>query len=104
VFHVGDAVRKVRRQQRISLRKMGNLTGLDKGTISAFERGKKTTEIKTMEMLAVVLGMHPSKLYENVTDLAQPEPHARGEPKPNPQKGRDPKFRVVKPQRKIAER
>lgn len=72
VFHIGDVVRKLRKERDISLIEFAALTGLDKGTISELERGKSNPKAETLEAAAKGLGLSDTgALYARLRDLTR---------------------------------
>jgi transcriptional regulator with XRE-family HTH domain len=65
VFHLGDAIRKVRKEAGLSQTKLGKLAGLNKETISKVERGKGLHH-STLEDIAQALSTTPQYLLSLV--------------------------------------
>jgi transcriptional regulator with XRE-family HTH domain len=62
VFHVGDVIRKLRQQQHLGVKELAANAGLNKGTVSAVERGENYTK-ETIEALAAGLNVAVSELF-----------------------------------------
>lgn len=68
MFNVGDVVRKLRQERGWGVVELSERAGVDKGTISALERGKDF-RAQTLEAIASALGMTVPKIYEYIAAI-----------------------------------
>lgn len=59
---VGGAVRRLREEQGLSQRELGDRVGLDRNHISRIEVGSTNIALDTMEKIAIALGVTPANL------------------------------------------
>jgi transcriptional regulator with XRE-family HTH domain len=59
---LGDNVKKLRQESRLSQSELAAELAVDKSYISNIENGKKNPTLKTIEKIAQVLGVSPDKL------------------------------------------
>jgi transcriptional regulator with XRE-family HTH domain len=77
LFHIGDVVRKWREQRtpRTSAEALARLAGIDKNTVSRFERTGKAQPDK-IERIVAALGRTMQELYAALSDDVSPEDRA----------------------------
>lgn len=61
----GLAVRKFRKEKRLTLVQLAEICEVDYTTISKIERGLLNTTVSMVSILAKALKVHPSKLFED---------------------------------------
>lgn len=79
VFHVGDIIRKVRKEKGLSIPKLAMMAQVNKATLSSLERGESNYEKETLSRVARSLGMTAESLLRLVPDVdvtASPTPRA----------------------------
>jgi transcriptional regulator with XRE-family HTH domain len=64
VFGLGDVLRKYRKKRKLSLEQLDALTGINKGTISALERGEGNPTVQTLTTLATALDVPLYVLFQ----------------------------------------
>jgi len=62
--NIGDNFKKIRKQKKLSLRKIEAITGVDHSWIGKFEKGLINFEIDTLHRLIDGLTIHPKKLFD----------------------------------------
>ncbi len=60
----GEALRRVRRERALSLRELGELSGVAFDAINKLELGKRAAQPRTIRKLAVALGVEPRELMK----------------------------------------
>lgn len=68
VFHVGDVIRKLRQAQGLGVKELAEKSKLNKGTVSAVERGESFKK-ETIEALAAALGVRVGQLYAPLSNV-----------------------------------
>lgn len=68
VFHVGDVIRKLRLRQQMGVKELALKSKLNKGTVSAVERGENFKK-ETIEALAAGLGVSVTQLYAPLSNM-----------------------------------
>lgn len=64
----GDAMRNARRRKKVSQMGLFVATGLNRGFISALERGLKKPTLRTVIRVANGIGVHPNELMQGTLD------------------------------------
>jgi transcriptional regulator with XRE-family HTH domain len=57
VLDVGQHLRELRAEQRLSIRSLAKLSGLNANTLSLIENGKSSPSVSTLQQLAIALGV-----------------------------------------------
>lgn len=65
----GQALREARERVRLSQEALGHAAGRHRTYVSHLERGLSSPSVKTLFLLAEVLGTTPSKLLRRVEEL-----------------------------------
>jgi transcriptional regulator with XRE-family HTH domain len=65
---LGDAMRRARRRMKISQMRLLSATGLNRGFISAMERGLQNPSLRTIIRVANGIGVHPNDLVQGTLD------------------------------------
>src|SRR5581483_4223817 len=73
VFHIGDVIRKLRKQRGSDLRDVAERAQMSMTTLSELERGVGNQRKDTIERVAKVLGTTVPKLYAQLTAMATNE-------------------------------
>lgn len=58
-------IKEIRENKKISLRKLGRLTGIPHNTISNYENNKRKISLKNAILIAKILEIKIEELYEN---------------------------------------
>jgi transcriptional regulator with XRE-family HTH domain len=74
VFHVGDVIRKLRKDRGWTLADLVEKSGVSKMTISTLERNQGNYKRETLESLAAALGKTTAELHAMVRGLQAAEP------------------------------
>lgn len=75
---VGVKLRELRKQKKLSLRNLADLTGLNINTISLMENGKISPSVSTLQRLSTALDVTISVFFEE-TSVSKPVIYTRGE-------------------------
>lgn len=59
---IGDNIRRIRKEKRITQKKLAEMTGLTNVVINYYEHGVKNPTIETVRKIAEALGVEPEKL------------------------------------------
>ena len=65
---IGDKVKALRKQNRMSLRALAEATGLSKTTLGDLESGNKNPSLETVEKIAGAFGLSVAELLQETTD------------------------------------
>ena len=66
---IGENIRRIRREKKITQKKLAEMTGLTNVVINYYEHGAKNPTIETVRKIAEALGVEPEKLTgEKLTD------------------------------------
>jgi transcriptional regulator with XRE-family HTH domain len=65
---VGSHLRELRQQRGLSLRALGELSGLSANAISLIERGASSPSVSTLHRLATALGVHISYFFTELVE------------------------------------
>jgi transcriptional regulator with XRE-family HTH domain len=65
----GKALREFRKTRDVSQERLGLTAGLDRTYISLVERGLRSPTIRTVVLLAEVLGVRPSEIVRRMEEL-----------------------------------
>jgi len=71
VFHLGDVVRKLRRDQGLTLVALSVSAGVSKTTLSELERKGRNFERATLVKIAAALGVSEADLYDGLRERQQ---------------------------------
>jgi transcriptional regulator with XRE-family HTH domain len=71
VFHLGDVVRKLRRDQGLTLVALSASAGVSKTTLSELERKGRNFERVTLTKIAAALGVSEVDLYDGLREQQQ---------------------------------
>jgi transcriptional regulator with XRE-family HTH domain len=71
VFHIGDVVRKLRREQGLTLIALSACAGVSKTTLSELERKGRNFERLTLAKVASALGVSESDLFDRLREQQQ---------------------------------
>jgi len=63
---IGDKIRKLRHQRKLSQERFANLCGLDRTYIASIEQGKRNVSIVNLEKIAAGLEISLSELFEEL--------------------------------------
>lgn len=90
----GAEVRRIRREQRMSQRRLARLAGVDRSCLLRFENGESRGNIDLIERLLGVLGYELDMMWRGFVvgepDAdAEPEAEREGEPQPEPEAERE---------------
>ena len=91
----GAEVRRIRREQRMSQRRLARLAGVDRSCLLRFENGESRGNIDLIERLLGVLGYELDMMWRGFV-VGEPEadaelePEAEREPQPQPEPERAP--------------
>lgn len=82
-LQVGQRIRRLREEQRLSLRALARLCGLSTNAISLIERGENSPTVASLHLLATALGVSITDFFENRGERAvifvRPEMRQRSE-------------------------
>ena len=67
--NIGLAIKSYRKQCRMTLNDVSNITGIDKSHLSRIEQGIYIPQIDTFAKIAFALNIHPSKLMKIAEDM-----------------------------------
>jgi transcriptional regulator with XRE-family HTH domain len=70
---MGNQLREIRKGRRLSLRKLGEMSGMDHSVIAKIERGDVRLASHHIEILSSVLGVRPEELISNDAPLSERE-------------------------------
>jgi SOS-response transcriptional repressor LexA len=73
---IGDNLRKIRKERQLTLEQVALPAGTDTGNLSRIERGLQGASEDLLNVLADVLGVHPSRLLQDA-DVLSPAPVLR---------------------------
>ena len=75
---VGEKIKLVRQQKKISQQKLGNMLGVSQAMIAQYEKGDRNPKIETLQRIAIALEVPITSLaeYEAPLDNAFSEVHA----------------------------
>lgn len=59
---IGENIRRIRREKKITQKKLAEMTGLTNVVINYYEHGAKNPTIETVQKIAGALGVEPEKL------------------------------------------
>ena len=62
----GERLQRLRRQRALSLRELGEMTGVAFDTIHKLENGRREAQPRTIRKLAQALGVQPKELMKGV--------------------------------------
>ena len=62
---IGENIRRLRKQKKLTLKQLGNIVHLSKQAIGQYERGERTPNIKILQQIANALGVDINDLAEN---------------------------------------
>ena len=66
---IGENIRRIRREKKITQKKLAEMTGLTNVVINYYEHGAKNPTIETVQKIVRALGVEPEKLTgEKLTD------------------------------------
>jgi transcriptional regulator with XRE-family HTH domain len=71
VFHVGDVIRKLRRERKWKVEQLARAAGVAKMTVSAIERGANYRR-DTIDQLAAALGTTVAEMYKGAGEPTAP--------------------------------
>ena len=64
---VGEKIKSIRKQNRISQQELGNMLGVSQAMIAQYENGKRIPKIETLIKIAEALECEVSDIDENIT-------------------------------------
>ena len=67
--NIGMAIKKCRKQNRLTLRDVSSVAGIDKSHLSRIEQGIYIPQIDTFAKIAYALNINPSKLMKMAEDM-----------------------------------
>lgn len=67
--HLGNQIKKLRRERGLSLRQLAQLCDIDYSDISKIEKGQRNIQISTLLELTRGLDIHPKDLFDFKTDV-----------------------------------
>jgi transcriptional regulator with XRE-family HTH domain len=67
--NVGSRIRKIRREQRLSLRALSERCGLSANAISLIERGENSPTVSSLHQLATALGVPITDFFQEVSSV-----------------------------------
>lgn len=70
---MGNQLREIRKSRKISLRKLGEMSGMDHSVIGKIERGDVRLASHHIEILSGVLGVRPEELVSDDQPLTERE-------------------------------
>lgn len=62
---IGDEIRRLRVERKLSLRELSRRSGIDVSNLSGIENGKRDPQVSTVERIAEVLGVRVSLTPQN---------------------------------------
>jgi transcriptional regulator with XRE-family HTH domain len=72
-MHLGDVIRKIRKERGLTLEALAFDIGIDVGNLSRLERGQRGYSPELLENLSATLGVRISELYQRAEEEgAQP--------------------------------
>ena len=66
---VGEKIRTLRKKQKMTQKRLGNLLGMDGTRISQYENGKRNPKIDTLSRIADALGVATAQLLPDDAQL-----------------------------------
>lgn len=67
--HLGNQIKKLRKERGLSLRQLAQLCDMDYSDISKIEKGQRNIQISTVLELTRGLDIHPKDLFDFKTDV-----------------------------------
>ncbi|WP_294243654.1 helix-turn-helix transcriptional regulator [uncultured Chryseobacterium sp.] len=67
--HLGNQIKKLRKERGLSLRQLAQLCDIDYSDISKIEKGQRNIQISTLLELTRGLDIHPKDLFDFKTDV-----------------------------------
>jgi transcriptional regulator with XRE-family HTH domain len=69
VPNVGSRIRKIRQEQKLSLRALSGLCGLSANAISLIERGQNSPTVSSLHQLATAMGVPITDFFQDVSGV-----------------------------------
>ncbi len=63
--HIGNVIRKIRKQNHLTINEVSDLAGISSGMLSRIERGHVSASLDTLEKLAKVVGVPISAFFKD---------------------------------------
>lgn len=73
-MEIGDNIRRIRKQMKITQVELAKLSGIGQSTISAIETGANSPTMPTLELISQALRCSVSALLEQTMEAGPPEP------------------------------